>query len=69
MDKDYTIQEIFCYANLNQMLIDNTLTQAKINGTSELEVKKANYRLQKLNAQKQKIMDIVEKKINEEFSE
>lgn len=69
MGKDYTIQEIFCYANLNQMLIDNTLTQAKINGTSELEVKKANYRLQKLNAQKQKIMDIVEKKINEEFSE
>lgn len=51
--------------NLNQHLIDNIVRQSKIN--SNIPTLTLNRKLNDLNRQRDKIIDIIEKKLNEAF--
>lgn len=66
MNKEFTISELESLLRSTQIIIDNTTYRAKINGNDVLNI---NQKLGKLTNYRTKIMDMLERKLDDIFKE
>lgn len=65
---NFEISDLYYFYQLNQVLIDDALRRAKMNVHSDAEVYKYHQRLNIYNNYRDKIIEQIEKKLDEKFA-